>query len=120
LLIGPLAPRAPDSVRLWRVLRPVDGVAYEEALQEVPANAPVSATSRVLAHLMHRREAYFFPLPFEAPRDTYPGGLAPKPSRADASRVPIVIARDRDRDVVDRLDFRSVTDLPGDLVVANR
>jgi uncharacterized membrane protein len=120
VIIGPLSPNAPASVRLWEVVRPHHRAAYETAVKAVPANAPVSATNQVLAHLMHRRVAYFFPLPFAPVRDTFPGGLAPAPSATAAARVPVIIARDRDRDLIDRIGFRSVEELPGGLVVARR
>jgi uncharacterized membrane protein len=119
-LTGPLSPRAPASVRLWEVLRSGDRDAFDGAVQTVPSGASVSATNQTLAHLMHRRDAYIVPLPFEAVRATYPGGLAPAPSKLDASRVSVVIAHARDRELLDRFDFRTVEKLPRGLVLARR
>jgi hypothetical protein len=91
LLFGPLSPRAPDSVRLWSVLRPDATVDYAAAVDAVRSDDAVSATNRALSHLMHRDHAYLFPLPFTPIHGTYPAGLETPPSRSDARDVDVVI-----------------------------
>jgi uncharacterized membrane protein len=120
LIIGPLSPNAPASVRLWEVVRPNHRAAYDAALSAVPPNAPVSATNRVLAHLMHRRVAYFFPLPFAPVHDTFPGGLAPPPSRRDAAAVRVVLVLAREESTVRTLGFEQITRVRGGVVVGHR
>ena len=43
-VMSPLSPRAPDSLRLWRVVRPDPAAATSAAIAVVPADQPVSAT----------------------------------------------------------------------------
>jgi uncharacterized membrane protein len=96
LLFGPLAPRAPDSVRLWSVVRPDPDHEYAAAVAAVRSSDSVSATNRALSHLMHRDHAYLFPLPFTAISGTYPAGLETPPSPQDAQDVDIVIVESHD------------------------
>ena len=91
LLFGPLSPRAPDSVRLWSVIRPDASVDYASAIASVRSDDAVSGTNRALSHLMHRDGAYLFPLPFTPIQGTYPAGLETPPSARDAADVDVVI-----------------------------
>jgi uncharacterized membrane protein len=116
---GPLSPDAPDSVRVWRVMRS-QPVAYDAVVASVPAGRPVSAFNQPLAHLMHRRDAYLFPLPFGPPQDTYPAGLAPAPSARDAAAVRVVIVPARDVARVRELGFVEITRVRGGIVLARR
>jgi uncharacterized membrane protein len=117
---GPLSPDAPNSVQVWQVVRTSGrSSAVAAALHAVPPGAVVSALNQPLAHLMQRRQAYLFPLPFAAPRDTYPGGLAPAASRRNAAAVDVVIARVQDRARLEELHFGKVRRI-GDFVVASR
>ena len=117
---GPLSPRAPTSVQAWQVVRTTDrSAAVAATLESVPAGGAVSALNQPLAHLMQRHRAYLFPLPFVAPRDTYPGGLAPGPSTCAAADVGVVIARVQDRARLEELQFSSMQRI-GDFVVARR
>jgi uncharacterized membrane protein len=119
LIAGPLSPNAPASVRLWEVVRAQPG-AYEALVDSVPAGAPVAAFNQPLAHLMRRRDAYLFPLPFREPSDTYPAGLAPPPSSKDADAVRIVIVPQRDESLVRKLGFDQITRVRGGVVLARR
>jgi uncharacterized membrane protein len=119
LLIGPLSPRAPDSVRLWSVVRP-QPAALGAVLDAVPPDTPVAGINRALAHLMHRRNTYLFPLPFHAPRNTYPGGLAPPPSSRDASQVGVAVVLENDEEELRMLGFRQITRVRGGIVVGRR
>ncbi|TML88767.1 MAG: DUF2079 domain-containing protein [Actinobacteria bacterium] len=117
---GPLSPDAPASVQVWQVVRASGrSSAVAAALKAVPPGGVVSALNQPLAHLMQRHQAYLFPLPFAAPRDTYPGGLAPAPSRRNAAAVDVVIARVQDRARLEALHFGKVRRI-GDFVVASR
>jgi len=89
-LIGPLAPYAPDRVRVWSVIHP-EPHDYADALAEVRPGEPVAATNHALAQLTHRREAWLLPVPFA------PGGvpeLDADPSPEAAARVAVVITAD--------------------------
>jgi hypothetical protein len=119
-ITGPLSPDAPASVQVWQVVRASDrSAAVAAALDAVPPGRVVSALNQPLAHLMQRHQAYLFPLPFTAPRDTYPGGLAPAPSTRNAAGVDVVIARVQDRERLEKLNFSRVRRIR-DLVVASR
>jgi uncharacterized membrane protein len=96
LLFGPLAPRAPDSVRLWSVVRPDPAFDYGSAVDSVRSDDSVSTTNRALSHLMHRDHAYLFPLPFTPISGTYPAGLETPPSEPDAQDVDVVILESKD------------------------
>jgi uncharacterized membrane protein len=96
LLFGPLAPRAPDSVRLWKVVRADPSFDYASAVATVRDDDAVSATNRALSHLMHRDDAFLFPLPFTTIKGTYPAGLETPPSQRDAQDVDIVILDPKD------------------------
>ncbi|MEY2446907.1 MAG: hypothetical protein QOH79_383 [Acidimicrobiaceae bacterium] len=109
LLFGPLAPRAPDSVRLWSVVREDPTYDYASAVAAVHPHDAVSATNRALSHLMHRDHAYLFPLPFTPISGTYPAGLETPPSRSDAQDVDIVILDPKDEDAARREGFTVVT-----------
>jgi uncharacterized membrane protein len=120
VISGPLSPKAPASVQVWQVVRSSDrSSAVAAALEAVPPGRPVSALNQPLGHLMQRHEAYLFPLPFAAPRDTYPGGLAPAPSTRHAADVGVVIVRAQDRERLDEMRFSTVRRI-GDFVVAWR
>jgi uncharacterized membrane protein len=120
LISGPLSPDAPASVQVWQVVRASDrSSAIAAAVSAVPPGRTVSALNQPLAHLMQRHQAYLFPLPFAAPRDTYPGGLAPAPSARNAAHVDVVIARVQDRERLEELHFRKGRRI-GDFVVAWR
>jgi predicted membrane protein DUF2079 len=119
-ITGPLSPKAPASVQVWQVVRSSDrSAAVAAAVEAVPPGRAVSALNQPLAHLMQRHQAYLFPLPFAAPRDTYPGGLAPAPSTRNAADVDVVIARVQDRERLEQLRFSTMRRL-GDFVVARR
>ena len=96
LFAGPLAPRAPESVRLYSVLRSEAGVDYASAVKAVGPSDAVSGTNRALSHLMHRDGAYLFPLPFDTVHGTYPAGLETAPSARDAADVDVVIVAPED------------------------
>jgi len=89
-LIGPLAPYAPDRVRVWSVIHP-EPHDYAEALAEVRPGEPVAATNHALAQLTHRREAWLLPVPF-APGEV--PELDADPSPEAAARVAVVITAD--------------------------
>jgi len=114
---SPLSQGAPDSLRLWRVLRPEPAARTAAAVAAVPADLPVSATPRVLAHLAHRREAWIFPAPF---RPLEPAALGPEPSARSADRVrTVVVAWPRCR-LAEQLGFRVTTIAPGRLCLGQR
>jgi hypothetical protein len=119
LLTGPVSPNAPASVELWSVVRP-QPTSLSAVLDTVPRDAPVAAFNQALAHLMHRRPAYLFPLPFRAPRDTYPGGLAPPPSSRAAARIRVAVVLARDEGTLRELGFRQITRGRGGIVVGRR
>jgi uncharacterized membrane protein len=96
LLWSPLSPRAPHSVQVWATLRPEPGVDLAAAVREVAPGEPVAGSNRAVAHLTHRREVHMWPLPFWAPTDTYPGGLAPDPSAHEAAAIDIVVLDPKD------------------------
>ena len=118
LLIGPLSPRAPDSVRLSSVLRPNSEFDYATAVENVQLTTP-STTNRALSHLMHRDKAYLFPLPFTPITGTYPAGLETPPSRTDADDVDIVILDPADEAAAREQGFNTVFPVRG-LYVAHR
>jgi uncharacterized membrane protein len=117
---GPLSPKAPASVQVWQVVRTSARTsAVAAALHAVPPGGVVSALNQPLAHLMQRHRAYLFPLPFAAPRNTYPGGLAPAPSTRHAADVDVVIARVQDRARLEGQRFSRVRQI-GEFIVASR
>ncbi len=85
-LMSPLAPGAPDSVGL-RALTD-HRTDRERAAAHVRPGDTVVASNRILAHLMHRRKAFLFPAPYAA---SEPVDLSPKPSKAEAATVDIVV-----------------------------
>jgi uncharacterized membrane protein len=119
LMIGPLSPRAPDSVRLTAVIKDAPDADYEAAIAAVRDDDAVSGTNRVLSHLMHRDGAYLFPLPFSDITGTYPGGLETPPNAADAADVDIVIVDPDEADAARAEGFTKVIPVRG-LYVARR
>jgi uncharacterized membrane protein len=118
-LFGPLAPRAPDSVRLWTVVHADSSFDYDAAVKSVGPDDAVSATNRALSHLMHRDGAYLFPLPFTPIKDTYPAGLETPPSATDAADVDVVIVEPEDEVAARAQGFTSPQPVRG-LYVAHR
>lgn len=102
LVASPLSPSAPDPYSVTALAsRNFDG-GLDDALDEVPSGAPVSATNFYLAHLSHRRLVYGFPIPFVT------GELGVLYGDADAdvaARIDIVLGRPRDRDQMERFGF---------------
>ena len=109
-VMSPLSWRAPDSLRLWRVLRPDPGAGTAAAVAAVPAMRPVSATPRVLAHLAHRPEAWIFPTPFHPLK---PAALGPEPSEQKADRVRVVVVDRSSCERAEQLGFRVTPIAPG-------
>jgi len=116
-VMSPLSIRAPDSLRLWRVLRPDPAAGSAAAAAAIPANEPVSAIPRVLAHVAHRPEAWIFPTPF---RPLKPPELGPEPSRRRADRVRIVVVDWPNCRLAEALGFRVTTIAPDRLCVGRR
>jgi len=116
-VMSPLSTRAPDSLRLWRVLRPDSAAGTAAAVAAVPAARPVSATPRVLAHLAHRREAWIFPTPF---RPLKPAALGPEPSARSADRVRIVVVDWSRCRLAEQLGFHVTTIAPDRLCLGER
>lgn len=85
-LMSPLSPRAPDPVGT-RALLDHRG-DRERAAAQVRTDEPVAASNRILAHLMHRREAWLFPAPYAAGE---PAELSARPSAAAARRVAVLV-----------------------------
>jgi uncharacterized membrane protein len=119
LMIGPLSPRAPDSVRLTAVIRKDAAVDYSTAIAAVRDDDAVAGTNRALSHLMHRDGAYLFPLPFTTITGTYPGGLETPPNADHAADVDIVIVDPADADAARAQGFTEAIPVRG-LYVARR
>lgn len=119
LLVGPLSPRAPDSVRLTEVVRTSPDADYAAAMAAVGSHDAVAGTNPALSHLMHRDGAYLFPLPFTTIHGTYPGGLETPPNAREAADVDIVIVEPEDADAARAQGFTKVVPVRG-LYVARR
>jgi uncharacterized membrane protein len=116
-LMSPLSAAAPDSLRLWRVLRPDGAARSAAAVAAVPDDEPVAATPRVLAHLAHRREAWLFPAPF---RPLKPAAIGPEPSRRRAERVRTVVVDASRCRLAETLGFVVTTIAPDRLCLGRR
>lgn len=86
LLMSPLSPRAPDSV--GRRALTDHRTDREQAAAEVRDGESVVASNRILAHLMHRRQAWLFPAPYAA---SDPPELGATPSEAAAAGVDVIV-----------------------------
>ncbi len=91
LLMSPLSPRAPDTVGLRALTDHRDD--RERAAAQVADGESVVASNRILAHLMHRREAWLFPAPY-APSD--PPELGAEPSKQRAAEVDVIVVESDD------------------------
>lgn len=96
LLLSPLSPRAPGTLRLTRVVQVEAGSDPRGALAEVGEREVVSGDSRLVAHLVHRDQAYLFPVPFAELTSPYPPGHAPAPDAALAREVDVVVIAERE------------------------
>jgi uncharacterized membrane protein len=101
-LMSPFAAGAPDSLRVWRVLRS-DEAARHAAGAAIGNDEAVSAAPRVLAHLAHRDEAWIFPSPF---RQLKPAAVGPEPSASYADRVRVVVVDAARRGEAQQLGFQ--------------
>lgn len=83
----------------WPANHPV-AVAARDIIEDIPANAVVSAQYAITAHLDHREEIYMFPTPFSAslygPDDSLGGQTLPAAARVQFVVLPMTQNADQE------------------------
>jgi uncharacterized membrane protein len=117
-VLSPFSPAAPDGQRVWRFLRPPEGIDVAGAIAMVGPDDVVSASDHLLPQLTHRRQIWPYPTPF-APVE--PKGFGPDPSKRAAARVDVVLLEPGESDdVARRAGFVPVAHAPRGVEVLRR
>lgn len=89
---SPLSPGAPRQNQVWAITSGNEPDVISALLDQVPADAAVSADQWFLPHLSHRPDLMLFPMPFAEPQGYFAPGSTPPLDQYGPNAAEVVIA----------------------------